>query len=269
MWLYRQATVDLAEVNDARVFAEKQWRIAENEVEEAIALIAKMELEETGGNTDTHDQNQQAPTKDDPIGDDPNDPSRFLLSLLGTVLEGHEDPNELICTTWDAILQVLHAEEVDRDLKRRAINHIFDTVFDLQLMAKLVAARKHWSKFTLAQRQVFTDCFAKDFKDSFRKVIMLHADRTMTVMSGVHKKGQVAYIPMELTCDNRAVSMLYKLRKGGDHWKVYDVQVEGISIVLTYRAQFNDILRRTTTEDFITRYRERMKTNPGDSKHVE
>jgi len=232
MRLYRQARVDFAEVDEARVFAEEQWKIAESEVEDAIALIAKMELEETGGNTDTHDQNQQALTEDDPVGDAPHDLSRFILSLLG------EDPYELIRTTWDAILQVLRTEEVNPELKSRAINHIFDTVFDFPLMAML-AVEKHSSKLTPAQAKEFTECFAKDFKDSLRKEIMLHADRTMTIMSVVRKTEALVYIPVKLTNDNGPVSMVYKLRKSRDHWKIYDVEVAGVSMLLTHMQLLN------------------------------
>jgi phospholipid transport system substrate-binding protein len=47
--------------------------------------------------------------------------------------------------------------------------------------------------------------------------------------------------------------MVYKLRKVEKDWKIYDVEIEGVSILLTYRSQFDDILSRSTVEDLLAR----------------
>ena len=54
--------------------------------------------------------------------------------------------------------------------------------------------------------------------------------------------------------------MLYKLHgideqsrsKANERWKIYDLEIEGVSILLTYRSQFDDILRRGTVEDLLS-----------------
>jgi phospholipid transport system substrate-binding protein len=47
--------------------------------------------------------------------------------------------------------------------------------------------------------------------------------------------------------------MLYKLRKVAKRWKIYDVEIQGVSILLTYRSQFDEILSRGTVEDLLSR----------------
>jgi phospholipid transport system substrate-binding protein len=46
--------------------------------------------------------------------------------------------------------------------------------------------------------------------------------------------------------------MLYKLRNVEKRWKIYDVEIQGVSILLTYRAQFNDILSKGTVNDLLS-----------------
>jgi len=58
---------------------------------------------------------------------------------------------------------------------------------------------------------------------------------------------------MELISKDKKVAMIYKLRKVEKEWKIYDVEIEGVSILLTYRSQFDDILSRGTVEDLLSR----------------
>jgi phospholipid transport system substrate-binding protein len=79
------------------------------------------------------------------------------------------------------------------------------------------------------------------------------------VKPGVPKKNTIQ-IPMTLISEGKEILILYKLhrldeqskRKALGHWRIYDVEIEGVSILLTYRSQFDDILRRGTVEDLLS-----------------
>jgi phospholipid transport system substrate-binding protein len=59
---------------------------------------------------------------------------------------------------------------------------------------------------------------------------------------------------MELKTKDNNVTILHKLHKAENkRWKVYDVEIQGISILKTYRSQFDDILSRGTVEDLLSR----------------
>jgi phospholipid transport system substrate-binding protein len=65
---------------------------------------------------------------------------------------------------------------------------------------------------------------------------------------------------MVLISQDKEIAILYKLHKldvqGKGRvnmpWRIYDVEIEGVSILLTYRSQFDDILRRGTVEDLLS-----------------
>jgi len=45
--------------------------------------------------------------------------------------------------------------------------------------------------------------------------------------------------------------MLYKLYKSKHNWKIYDIEIEGVSIIITYRSQFSQVLRKGTIDDLL------------------
>ena len=161
-------------------------------------------------------------------------------------------PNELLRLKWDAIISVL---EIDQEAKDKQIDKIVSPIFDFVLMAKLSLGREHWPKLTAPQRERFTQLFIARLKTSYREKIMLYTDEEALFKPAVHDKKTIQ-IPMELISGDKKIVILYKLRKAGKRWKIYDVEIQGVSILLTYRSQFDDILRKGTVEELLARLEE-------------
>ena len=162
------------------------------------------------------------------------------------------DPNELLRTKWNAVISVLQKKDIDEKAKEKQINKIVSPIFDFPLMAKLALGRKHWPKLTPPQREKFTRLFVERLKTSYREKVALYTNERVSFKPAVQKK-KIVYIPMELISKDRKIVMLYKLRKVDKRWKIYDVEIQGVSILLTYRSQFDDILRNGTVEDLLSR----------------
>jgi len=162
------------------------------------------------------------------------------------------DPNELLRFKWDAVISVMQNKDIDQKAKESQIDKIISPTFDFPLMAKLALGRKHWPKLTHQQREKFTLLFTKRLKASYAKKITLYTDEKVRFKPAV-KKNRTVHIPMELISNEKTVAMLYKLRKADERWKIYDVQIEGVSILLTYRSQFDDILSRGSVEELLAR----------------
>lgn len=165
------------------------------------------------------------------------------------------NPNELIRTKWDAVISVLHSKDLDQDARIKKINKIVSPIFDFPLMAKLALGREHWPKLTAAQQEKFTRLFVERLKISYREKVSLYTNEEVLFKPAVKKKSMV-YIPMELKTKDKKIALMHKLRKVGKRWKVYDVEIQGISILLTYRSQFDDILSKGTVEDLLSRLEE-------------
>ena len=167
------------------------------------------------------------------------------------------DPNELLQTRWDAVFSVLRNTDLEPKEKEAKINKIVTPIFDFPVMAKLVLGRKHWPELNAAQQAKFTTLFVERLKTSYRQKISLYTDEKVQFKPAIVNKDETACIvPMELVSKDKKVTILHKLRKVDKRWKVYDVEIQGVSILLTYRSQFDDILQKGTVADLLARLEE-------------
>jgi len=182
-----------------------------------------------------------------------------------------DDANELLRMKWDAVIAVLRSEELDQEAKEDKIAKVISPVFDFALMAKLSLGRKHWPKLTPLQRERFTRLFEQRLKVSYLEKVGSYAGEEVLFKPAVRKK-KALYIPVELVSKETGVEMLYKLREVNERrkvkvngewkvkeqkrWKIYDMEIQGVSILLTYRSQFDDILSTGSVDDLLSRLEE-------------
>jgi len=162
------------------------------------------------------------------------------------------DPNKLLRIKWDAVISILQKKNIDPNVKEEKISKIVTPIFDFPLMAKLALGRTHWPKFTPPQRKKFTKLFSERLKRSYWEKIALYKNEKLLFKPKVKKKKTI-YIPSELIHEDKKVAIIYKLRKMDNRWKIYDVEIQGVSILLTYRSQFDEILRRGTVKNLLSR----------------
>lgn len=194
----------------------------------------------------------QSANAGDKAPSEPNDPNELLWKKWDAVIKDPNDPNELLWKKWCAVTKVLQTKAIAQETKEKIIDKIVTPIFDFPLMAKLVLDRKHWSEFTEPQREKFTRLFTRRLKTSYREKISLYTDEKGS-LKPAQRKNTTVHIPMELVSKDKKMLILYKLRKVGKSWKIYDVEIEGVSILLTYRSQFDDILRGGSAEDLLGR----------------
>ncbi len=145
-------------------------------------------------------------------------------------------------------------DDSKKELQREKIWEIVKQAFDFIQVSKRALAR-NWRDFTPQQRKDFTDAFAERLKNTYidkiqgefhnEEVVFLDED----ILSDKKAKVRTKLIreKIEIPID---YSML--LTKKGK-WKVYDVNVEGVSLVQNYRKQFSDILAKDPPDKLIDR----------------
>ena len=178
----------------------------------------------------------------------------ILVACQG-VNADNKDPNnpeELLRNKWDAIISILQKKDIYQKAKEKQISKIVSSIFDFPLMAKLTLGRKHWPKLTPPQRDKFTQLFTERLKKLYWEKIALYKDEKVLFKPKEQKKKTI-HIPSELIYKDKKVAILYKLRKVDKRWKNYDVEIQGVSILLIYRSQFDEILRRGTVKDLLSR----------------
>ena len=171
---------------------------------------------------------------------DPNDPN------------GPNGPRAILNSKWDAVISILRNKDIDQKVKEKQIDKIVTPIFDFPLMAKLSLGRKHYSKLDESQLKKFTQLFSQRLKKSYWEKIALYKDEAILFKS-TEKKKSTYLIPTELIYKDKKVAIIYKLRNVEKCWKIYDVEIQGVSVLLTYRSQFDEILRHGTVKELLSR----------------
>ena len=178
-------------------------------------------------------------------------PKKVLRTKWEAPIKDPNNPNEVMQVKWDAIAKVLTSKELDQKAREKAINAIIDPLFDFNLMGKLTLGRTHWSKLSKPQSEQFIKLFITRLKDSYRDKISSYENQKVDFKPAVKDKKSVR-IPMTIVSEDKKYTILYKLRRVGKSWKVYDMEIEGVSVIITYRSQFDDILSHGSVENFLS-----------------
>ena len=182
---------------------------------------------------------------------------RILYIFLGLLIlsqplmaDDKRDAEEIVKSKLDAVFAVLQKKDLDQQARKKEINEIVTPMFDFGLMAKLSLGRKHWPNLTREKKEKFTQLYIELLKTSYLDKLALYTDEEVIFEPPAQVKKKVR-IPTQLVSKNRKTSILYKLYKPADDWKVYDLEIQGVSIIRSYRSQFGEILQSGTIDDLL------------------
>lgn len=125
---------------------------------------------------------------------------------------------------------------------------MFDSIFDYKLMAQL-SLSQHYKTLTKEQQEQYNQAFEQNLKRSFADKLRLYKDEEMQVVGGEQTKNNRYNLKTSMVLDGKLNYIIFKFYDSKGDWRIYDVDILGISVVQTYRSQFNDIL---TNADFQT-----------------
>jgi phospholipid transport system substrate-binding protein len=177
-----------------------------------------------------------------------------VLSLLifsqPVVADDGRDAEELLKSKLDAVFAVLQKKDLEQEAKNRAVIEIVTPIFDFALMARLTLGRKYWPGLTQEEKDRFKELFTKRLRTSYLGKLALYSDEKVIFEPPVQIKKKI-HISTFLMSDDRKTSILYKLYKSSDDWKIYDFEIQGVSIIRSYRSQFSQILESGTIDDLL------------------
>ena len=166
--------------------------------------------------------------------------------------------DKVIRDTVDSVLEVLQNDALARGAKRERVTKIIEPVVDFELMAKLILGRKHWPKLDKAQRKTFTDLLVEALKTSYFDKLVIFSDEKVGYGTPVPKKNKFQAETFIITKGER-IAVVYKLYKKKGKWTVYDFEIEGVSIVKSYGAQYGEFLKDGTVEKLLERMKKKVE----------
>ena len=181
----------------------------------------------------------------------------LLVAVLGLLLfsqpvaaDEKSEVDELLKNNLDAVFTVLQKKGLEQQAKNKEIVEIVTPMFDFELMARLSLGKKHWPGLSQDKKEKFTELFIQRLKASYLMNFTLYTDEKLFYEPSRQVKKKI-HAPTYLVSKDKKISILYKFYKAGNDWKIYDLEIQGVSIIRSYRSQFSRILESGTVDDLL------------------
>ena len=189
-------------------------------------------------------------------------PLFFFMTLViaGSSFAG--GPTEDVRETTDKLIAIVSdpaMKSSDMTAERaRRIRAAVDERFDWKEMSKRTLAR-HWKKRSDREKEEFIDLFGKLLERTYLdKVEGYSGEKVLYVGEKVDGKYGMVIVKI-VTEKDTEILVKYKLKNKGSEWLVYDISIEGVSLVNNYRKQFDSIMTRSSYEDLIKKLRTKVE----------
>ncbi len=178
-----------------------------------------------------------------------------------------EAPEAMVKRVTDEVLAIIKS---DKDLQAGNPNKVAELAeakvlphFDFERMTRL-AVGKNWNQANDAQKQELTKQFRTLLVRTYSTSITQYRNQTIDVKPGKTGAGDKETIVRTAVIQQGGppIPIDYSMEKMDSGWKVYDVVIDGASLVTTYRGTFNDQVQRGGIDGLVKALQERNSGPP-------
>lgn len=172
-------------------------------------------------------------------------------------------PTEQLKGSIDKIIPILEDPTLKGDAKlkerRAAIRRVASDVFDFTESARR-ALGPHWERRTAEERQEFARLLGDLLERAFASRLEQYAGERIQY-TGESVDGNLATVKTTIITKSGAeLPVDYQVLRRGDRWLVYDVWIEGVSLMNNYRVQFNKIIQTSSYEDLVRKLKAKQQS---------
>lgn len=178
----------------------------------------------------------------------------FFVAVFSQIVLA-DDTNvvkNLLKERFDDIIPTLENKDLDDETKKGIIEDIVKPIFDFPLMSKLALGRASWMAMAKEDQERFSELFTKILKQAYFSKILGYADEDI-IIEGSDQVEKKVYIFTFIVSKDEKTSVLWKFYQSDTGWKVYDIEVEGVSLIQTYRSQFTESLQEMTVKELMVK----------------
>jgi phospholipid transport system substrate-binding protein len=196
----------------------------------------------------------------------------FFGLILGLVSSGvsmaDEEPLVMLENVTGQMMDALrtHRGELHRDPSKiyALVDHIILTHVDFTEMARWVVGRNAWLAANSETQQAFVNEFKNLVVRSYARTLLEYTDQQIEFLPMRESVGSQKRIQIQSLIKEQGkapIHMDYNLLREGNAWRVYDIVIEGVSLMQGYRAQFIDDIRTDGIKAVIEKMRQRNAGN--------
>jgi phospholipid transport system substrate-binding protein len=174
------------------------------------------------------------------------------------------EPTEQMKLTIDQMIDILGNPDLQDPAKaeerRKLLRDTASERFDWQEMARRSLA-KHWQQRTDEEKREFVPLFTDLLEQAYMNRIENYSGDKVSY-DGEKVKGEYSLVKVRIyTSKQTNIPVVYRLRKKDSQWLIYDISIEGVSLVKNYRKQFDSVILSSSYEGLLEKLKEKAAKN--------
>lgn len=146
--------------------------------------------------------------------------------------------------------------EANKEAKEKKIESIADQMFDYVALSRLTLGRS-WREFNKEQQKEFITLYRSILEKAYMDKILSYTDEKVTFDKETMLSEKKAEVQTRIITKSAEIPINYRVYLKDGQWRVYDVIIEGISLIKNYRTQFREILANNPPEEVLKILREK------------
>ena len=165
----------------------------------------------------------------------------LLVVLIGSAW-AIPQPQEQVESMISSVLDVLQQSELSSEEKKAQVSGKVQVFLNVASMSQRTLG-SYWQGATEEQRQRFGELFVKVLEGTYLNRIGEYTDGKVQYLKQ-RVKGDKAIIDTKIVTEELSIPVQYKMIFVNDTWQVFDVVIEGVSLIRNYRASYGEIIRK-------------------------
>ena len=186
--------------------------------------------------------------------------SAFLLILGTGVPSMAGEPTEQIKQTTDKILSILADPNLKNparaEERKQSVRRTIDERFDWEELARRSLAQ-YWVQRTPDEKKEFIQLYRELLARTYLTKVQDYSGETVRYVGETIESDYATVRVKILTSKNTEIPVDYRVMKKETQWLVYDLSIEGVSLVNNYRSQFNSILQKSSYQELVKKLKEK------------
>lgn len=185
----------------------------------------------------------------------------IILCLIFPLAAYAGAPLDTVKGHADKVLDVLRdpslKSEAGKKIKKDRIRAIADQMFDFTELSKRTLA-VNWRKFTPDQQKEFVSLYKDLLADTYSDKILAYRDEKIVFTKEVPLTERTVEVQSMVIRKTQEIPIYYRVMQESGTWRVYDVVIEGVSLVNNYRTQFREILSNKPPSSLLETLRKKV-----------
>lgn len=172
---------------------------------------------------------------------------KYLLFLLITFNLMAIDESQIQFETKkqiSTVLEILQSSKSKEEKKQNILNTI-DNIIDFDIMSKIVIGTQYFNSLTKEQQSEYSIIFTEKIKNSYYTKLENYTNESIEYKDVIKPKDTRIHMAVLIKNNGETVELVFKYYKNDKNdWRIYDIDILGVSITQSYRTQIQEILQK-------------------------